>query len=418
MNRLLCIFLLTVASFYAEDKVKLDQVEELVKANMAELKAAELRVNQARTQKGIALTEFDFQVTGTAAADRLLASRNDSVSFSPFDKERYSSGVNVSKNLFSFGRNKATERLGFAQILESEIRKKLLYRDLVFRARLNYWEVLFQNESKALAMSLEDLRTKEQSDAEGLFEAGVSSKVDVLQSQVNRLSAKETVESSDLSLKQSHRNFSSSLGAVEKRFSIEGKLALPTDLEVLFKSTKETISESLEIDALLANNKASEAKIDQLEAQKKPELSANVSAGWAADEASDLEDAYQGGVAISWSIWSGNRFKRQQLFEKDNILANELSASTEVRERKRQLFRLQDEAKILKSRLAIEEQAVVLAKENYEIAREQYRAGLLTLTQVSDVNFQWIQSQFRYITLVYESQVLRENLLYLSFKKN
>ena len=418
MNRLICIFLLSVASFYAEEKVSLESIEALVKKNMSELKAAELRVKQARTQKGIALTEYDFQVTGTAAADRLLASNNLSTfRFPPGEKEQYSTALNVSKNLFSFGRNRATERLGFAQILESEIKKKVLYRDLVFRARLNYWEVLFQNESKSLALDLEDLRSKEQSDAEGLFEAGVSSKVDVLQSKVNRLSAKDTVESSDLSLQQSQRNFASSVGEVEKSFSFEDKLQLPSDLEALFKSTKETISDSLEIDALMANNKSSEAKIDELEARRKPELFATASAGWAASEAQDLEDSYQGGLSVSWTIWSGNTLKRQQLFEKDNILANELSVLTEIRERKRQLFRLQDEAKILKSRLANEEKAVALAKENYEIAREQYRAGLLTLTQVSDVNFQWIQSQFRYITLVYESQVLRENLLYLSFSK-
>lgn len=418
MYRVLTIIAISLLTASAQEKVSLAQIDALVKKNMSELKAADLRVNQARTQKGILLSEFDFQVRATAAADRLLASNNLSTfRFPRGEKEQYSTALNVSKNLFSFGRNTANEKLGFAQILESQIQKKALYRDLLFRARLKYWEVLFQNRSKSLAIDFEDLRAKEASDAEALFEAGVSSKVDVLQSKVNRLSAQDTVESSELSLKQSQRDFSSSIGEVEKRFDLEGELSLPTDLDRLFRTTNEMITESLEVDSLAANNKASKAKIEELEGRQRPELSASGSAGWAASEAQDLEDSYQAGLTVSWAIFSGKLYKRQQLLEKDNILANELSMMTEIRERKRKLFRLKDESEILKIRLKNEEKSMKLSKENYEIAREQYRAGLLTLTQLSDVNFQWIESQFNYVSLVYQSQVLRENLLYLNFKK-
>ena len=237
--------------------------------------------------------------------------------------------------------------------------------------------------------------------------------MDVLQTKVTKMQSLNTTRAQQSRLNESMFAFASSIGEVTAKIKSLETLVPPKNVEKLLVQVKTMLDKSLEIAILEADSNVSRTKIEQVKSEYAPELYGLASAGVTGPETDDLEDGWLVGVTLNWTVLDGKRRGSRQLFESKNILANDFSVKAEIRERTRIYLQLESQWESLAEQIYNEKKALEFAEENYKIAREQYRAGLLTLLQVSDVNLQLVESRYRLLSIIYQMQVLRENLLYL-----
>ena len=395
-------------------ELKLEDISKHVIANLSEIRNSELRIEQSEINKELRLSNFKTQGNIQAGYDNLVDGDNSmAFGFQLDEDERISSSFQVSQYLYGFGRKKWATEQGMAEINLSRLQNSMMIRDLTFKARINFWTHIFEKAGLNIAKERLKLAEEEESDTESLFEAGTLSKVDVLQTRVSKMQAKNTTKSQSSRLKKSMHELASSIGKVHAQIVSSTELTPPKNIEKLFVEVRAMLDQSLDIAIFKAESKISQTRIEQTQSEYLPELYGSASAGVVGPSTDDLEEGWLLGLTLNWAILDGKQRDNKALFETKNILANDFSIKAEIRERNRIYQQLWADWESLTEQISNERDALEYAEENYEIAREQYRAGLLTLLQVSDVNLQLVESRFRLLSIIYEMQILHENLLYL-----
>jgi len=416
---LICLFTLT--TLHAQDseaakalEIKLDDIRSLVIKNLSEIRNSEIRIQQTEVNKDLRIARFKTQGDVTAGYENLFESSEPlAFGYDNDDDERLSSFLKISQYLYGFGRKKWALEEGLAEVKLSRLQNAMMIRDLSFKARLDYWSYIFEQAGLEVAKERLKLSEEEEQDTESLFEVGTLSRVDVLQTKVTKMQSLNTTRAQKSRLNESMFAFASSIGEVTAKIKSFETLVPPKNVEKLLVQVKTMLDKSLEIAILEADSNVSRTKIEQVKSEYAPELYGLASAGVTGPETDDLEDGWLVGVTLNWTILDGKRRGSRQLFESKNILANDFSVKAEIRERTRIYLQLESQWESLAEQIYNEKKALEFAEENYTIAREQYRAGLLTLLQVSDVNLQLVESRYRLLSIIYQMQVLRENLLYL-----
>ena len=405
-----------IFSIQAEEQViRIDDIESLVKQNLSEIKIANKRINQSQLQTDVELSRFGLKADIASSYSNLTSSRDNlSFAYSPESDERFSNALQLSHYIYGFGQKKWARAQGKNQTDKSLNQKKQLSRNLIFRARLSFWDQIFRKNLVVIANQRLKFREEEQQDTTGLFEAGTVNRVDLLQSQVNAIQSSNALRNSQGQLKKSLRNLQANIGLQNKTIILKEQLSTPKQMEKLFVSTEKRLLQGLNIQSYKLDSLVAQSRIEQIKALQKPELVGYASAGFEGYSAHEQDDGWQVGVSLNWNLIDGRRKQKLQIIEQENINANDYSIQIEIRERTRIYQGLLDEWESLYDQLYNQQRALDLAKENYEIAREQFRAGLIKLTQVSDINLQFFENQFRLISLQYDAQVIRENLLFLA----
>ncbi|WDE98304.1 TolC family protein [Lentisphaera profundi] len=394
--------------------LKLSDVRSLVIKNLSEIRNSEIRIQQTEATKDLRVSRFKTQGDISAGYENLFDS-SDAYSFG-FDEdedERMNTSLKISQYLYGFGRKKWALEEGLAEVNLSRVQNAMIIRDLSFKARLNYWNYIFEQAGLEIANERLQLSQEEEQDTESLFEAGTLSRVDVLQTKVTKMQSLNTSRSQKSRLHESMIELASSIGLVNDTIKSSDALDPPQHMEKLLVQVKTLLDKSLEIALLEADSNVSQTKIEQVKSEYAPELYGLASAGVTGPHTDDLEDGWLVGVTLNWKILDGNQRNSRRLYQAKNILANQFSVKAEIRERTRIYLQLETQWDSLAEQIFNEKQALAFAEENYTIAREQYQAGLLTLLQVSDVNLQLVESRYRLLSIIYQMQVLRENLLYL-----
>jgi outer membrane protein TolC len=415
----LCLILFTV-SYAQENKtdkaleVKLDNIRSLVIKNLSEIRNSEIRIQQTEANKDLRVSRFKTQGDVSAGYENLFDSSEPlAFGFDQDEDERLKSSLTISQYLYGFGRKKWALEEGLAEVKLSRLQNAMMIRDLSFKARLDYWSYIFEQAGLEVAKERLKLSEEEEQDTESLFEAGTLGRVDVLQTKVTKMQSLNTTRAQKSRLNESMFELASSIGEVHSKIKSLETLSPPTNVEKLLVEVKKMLDKSLEIAILEADSNISRTKIEQVKSEYAPELYGLASAGVTGPETDDLEDGWLVGVTLNWAILDGKQRGSRQLFESKNIIANDFSVKAEIRERNRIYLQLESQWESLAEQIYNEKQALAFAEENYTIAREQFRAGLLTLLQVSDVNLQLVESRYRLLSITYQMQVLRENLLYL-----
>ena len=414
MKFLFILFSLSFSALSADLDLHLNDLEALVKQNLSELKAAQIRITQSRLGRDVQMADFSFRADITSSYSLLTSSQdNFSFGYSPNSDERFSNALQISHYLYGFGRKKWIEAEASSNIDFARTQEKILTRNLVFKARLNFWSTLFAKASGDIAQQRLKLRLEEETDTKSLYEAGTLNRVDLLQSQVNALQSRNLLRQSTSRIQQNLRDLAASIGNQSDLIKTKGDLLKAKDLAKLFTELKNQLHSSYEISSLQINSAQSTSRIKQLDSFNKPELVGYGSVGTEGFSSHEHDDGWQVGVSLNWNLFDSRKRHNRQLIEHANIQANSHSIQAEVRERRRIYQGLHDEWTGLMDQLDNQALALMLAEENYTIARDQFRAGLLTLTQVSDVNLQFFENKFRLISLFYQSQIIKENLNFL-----
>lgn len=184
----------------------------------------------------------------------------------------------------------------------------------------------------------------------------------------------------------------------------EGKLERAANLKSFIDVLKTTLKKGELIDLKLAKNSVNSARLEYKLAKDDyyPEVRLSARFDSSGEDFDDLkDDSYTVGLYINWDIFSGGSMRTNKVKtlselniskEKLKQLEKRLNATIET---------LYSDARSYNERIKLQTEAVSLAENNYMDAREHYRAGTITLTDLGQYNLDYAKARFALIELFY-----------------
>ena len=394
----------------------LNDFVELALQNNPEIIVARNQVWAAEGRSTQAVSGYLPQLTaygdaGRMHMDDLIPEEEDNV---------LSGGISASQLIFDFGK---TSGLIAASNHETEAAIAYLNTvgsDIVFQVKAAYYDVLAKHYLIIVANDQVSSYTMHYNRASEYYKAGVKSKIDVTNAQVE-------LSKSDLFLLQSQFALKSSKVALNRVVGLapeNGNYLIqmddhdPADFGTLLSPIPASLNELLQ--------KAADQRPDLTRAERKidsaesiltvaesgywPEIGAMGSYNTYDTELSNLNDQWQVGIGIDWELFSGFRTTGEVTEAKSNL------RSTRAQLRDIQLNAIQEvtdsfhRAEEKRESVFLAEKITKLAKENLDLADERYKTGLGDMIEFNDAQIRYTDSQSNLVTTFFDYNTALANL--------
>ena len=405
-----------------------EEPKEILKLDIHD--AAELARERAEAvlaaQAAVEAKEKDGRADLAFAYPQLIINTNytrneelSTIPFGPFGeietgrKNDYRGSVHADQLIWSFGKLSATRDQADANIAVALAELAIASRDAAHIARVAVTRFLLAHARHQVSQERVSQRHDELEDAKDLRQVGIVTDLDVRQASINLIRAKDQLQTIEANLKQGHLDVAAALALAPEAFLITGKLVRPQGVSSLISTVKDQLDQGSEITRLLARYEAQSAEKRNLRAESLPELRAVAEGSKDGDDLDNLEDAWSAGISLTWDLYSGGDRKARKAAATSRMYELQLRREELIRERQKQFKKLEIELNVLDQRIANEKEAVDLAAANYSDARDQYRAGLITLTRLGEISLAVAEARFRYVSLVNDEQTAVNELLRL-----
>jgi len=328
--------------------------------------------------------------------------------------DHYGASARVEQLVWSFGRIQAALDARRALGTQGAAELRLAERDAAWRARR---AVAGVQHAKALRWVAEERvaqRESELADAEDRHAVGAVSMLDVRESRLQLIEARNALIAAGLAVTQAHHELSAALALEDRELLVPGDLARPLDLGPLIEAARGNIAGGPEIAALRARSELSSAERAERRGEALPEV--QVFGEWRTDgnELDDQEDQWQVGLSLSWSAFDGGSdWARSEAAARERVRLIRLSDEA-ARERLRQYDDLAAGIESLGPRIAAAEEAVELAEANYEDARDRYRQGVIDRVRLGQSNLEITEARLRLVNLVFREATAAYDLMRLA----
>jgi outer membrane protein TolC len=293
-------------------------------------------------------------------------------------------------------------------------------RDIVKVVKSTFDAVLFQKAAMDILQDRFVQRQKELEDARNLWEAGVVILLDVRQAQLSLNFADDGLKESEASHMQALIDFNVSMGRSggEQLLFPKGTLDEMGDLDEMLHCLYAGIDNQDLLDIELRKTEAEAARLNHqiVRGDYYPELRFLSTAATQGESRTDMDEFWSVGLQMRWKFLDGGLTRARSA----EAGAQLRSARENLERTKKDLSGLVEKISVnhetLQKRKLLQIEAVKLAEENYEDAREQYRAGTITLTDLGVFNLRFAEARFNLIQIYFlqrqlmvEAEALLEN---------
>ncbi|WP_297085275.1 TolC family protein [Thermoleptolyngbya sp. C42_A2020_037] len=374
--------------------ITLQQAIELARRNNRQLQIAELELEQARAQlqearaANLPTAQLGADLTFTENTDRPQPSI-----FNPNPPQEsdittsLGGSVRIDYDLFTSGQRSATIRAAEGQVRLRELEVERLSEQLRLDVSNDFYDVQEADENVRIAQ--DTVRQAEQSlrDALALEQAGVGTRFDVLQAQVELANAQQELVQA-LSDQQTNRrrlvrrlDLSQTVNLVAADAVAPAEdwtLSLEESIVLAYKNRAELEQQLVQRDIAQRQRRAALATLGPqvaLFGQYQFENPTN-------DQNSDFRDIYQFGVRASMTLFDGGRARAQARQQELNMAIAEASFADN-----RDAIRLEVEQSFYslqanRTNISTAEAGVEQARESLRLARLRFQAGVGTQTEV------------------------------------
>jgi len=374
--------------------ITLQQAIELARRNNRQLQIAELELERARAQlqearaANLPTAEIGADLTFTENTNRPQPSI-----FNPNPPQEsdittsLGGSLRVDYSLFTSGQRSATIRAAEGQVRLQELEVERLSEQLRLDVSNDFYDV--QEADEAVRIAQDTVRQAEQSlrDALALEQAGVGTRFDVLQAQVELANAQQELVQA-LSEQQTARRrlvrrldlsqTANLVAADEVAPAEDWTLSLEESIVLAYKNRAELEQQLVRREVAQRQRRAALATLGPqvaLFGQYQFENPSN-------DQNSDFRDIYQFGVRASMTLFDGGRARAQARQQELNMAIAEASFADN-----RDAIRLEVEQAYYslqanRTNISTAEAGVEQARESLRLARLRFQAGVGTQTEV------------------------------------
>jgi len=426
---LLIIFCLVVTA-KAQEEITLDQAIAIALEKNYDIRVAKNTLEAAATDNQYAFGAFLPRIEAVGAA--VWNSNNQKLRFQ--DEARNNSGKAESNSvtasaqltwtLFDGTRMFATRERIAAISAQGELLVKDQIVNTIASVSSNYYDIVRQKQQlKAIEeqMSVSEERVKL---ADRKLQVGMGAKPELLQAKVDYNAQRTQVLQQQTLIRQLKDQLNALLGLqLPRQYEVSDTIVINLDLR------EEELSNNLEntnfgLQAARSQIGISNLSIKERKAERLPFLDFNAAYNYSRTDNTRLlnpfgtlfnqSDGYNYGVSVNWPILTG--FNQRRLIQqakinasRQNVLYEQQKANVNVG--LQNAFVNYDNAKKI---LLVEEENILLAKENVSIALETFKRGATTFVELRTAQQSLAEAYTRLITARYLAKIAEIELLRLN----
>lgn len=329
-------------------------------------------------------------------------------SFQPnFDKrfkaEPYTAGVNLSQNIYDFGRTLNRVRAAESGLDLNKQGYELARQTLVLRVKDAYFGCL--KAKRVLAVSEETVKLRGQllTQATEFYKEGIRAQIDVTKAEANYYEARTSLIQARNALKIARTELENALARpIPAETTLQDNLEEGATSVTLDEALKEAFARRPEWLEMLAAKRTAKADYQAAYSGYFPTLSGNAGYGYIENDFPPGEEDWLVGVKVSVPLFSGF-LTREQVNESRHRLkgvdASEANLKLDLtKEVEQALLNLKEaEERILSTRKAME-----AARENMQLAQARYAEGIGTIIEVTDAQVQEYNAETNYAQSLYD----------------
>ncbi len=323
-----------------------------------------------------------------------------------------SASISASQLIYDFGNTGGAIAAGRSNLEATEENLQQIQKDVVFASKKEFYAVLARR--RLIEVEKEAVTNYEQQlyRARKYFAAGIKTKIDVTNANLNLSDARLALLRARSNLKIARVRLEQVLGTkpnhgVYKLINNEGVLQelaagkppLSDSVELLLETAFSSRSDMKAVNSLI---RAAEAEIRRARSGYFPALNAQASYDEYDTDLTSIQDQWFFGVNLTWEIFSGFRTKGETVAAKarfDEITATlkelELAITQEVTSSWLQGVEYRDSVDIA-------DETMRLAAENFILADKRYKAGLNDMIEYNDAQLSLTRSQSNLVSAYYD----------------
>ena len=417
---LLCAIITVPASASAygqsvPDTLTLQQVIERAHKVAPEIVQAENSIATAQSAERVALGGYlpSLSLTtnyGLASSDRLNPETNTIVSGS---SDSYRAGVNTGVDVFTGGRRSAEMRR--ANAVTDAAEATLIERQfaVTLTATRAYFDVAKARELVAVAQARLQRAQEGQVAAERRLQVGSATRSDVLRAQLETTNARNALASGNAQYRTASFALGRLVGAdgpvFAQPYTEQAPRPLPhTDEELV----RLAIEQAPFVSAADANAQSARASASVARAQYLPTLRLSGGYNWFNSDPSfnDGQLSWSMGLGVSYPLFNG--FTREDQIARAEATSRNASATyADARRRARaELERVLSALRLAEEQVALNKQAVEVAREDLRVQEARYQQGMSTILDriTSQVNL--MDAERNEVAARYDYEIARAEL--------
>ncbi|MFL9451447.1 TolC family protein [Tolypothrix bouteillei VB521301_2] len=357
-------------------------------------------LNSSLTRSQSASNQLSAELSGDSSADRASTS--------------FSSEAQLSYNLYTSGRRKASIREAEEQVRVDEFDVERITEELRLNVSTEYYDLQQADEQVRIYQSSVENAQASLRDAQALERAGVSTRFDVLRSQVNLANNQQNLTNALSQQRIARRRLAQRLNLAQ---SVDISAADSVKLAGLWNRTlEETIVQAFqnrpELRQYLAQRNVYEQQRRQAISQLGPQVSlaASYELQDQFNDGASVTDGYSVALQASLNLFDGGAAKAQAAQAKLNIAISETQFASQ---RNQIRFDVEQYYSQLQSNLENVQTAttsVDQAKEALRLARLRFQAGVGTQTEVIDAENDLTTAEGNRVTAILDYNKALANL--------
>ncbi|WP_028580287.1 TolC family protein [Desulfogranum japonicum] len=395
-RRLGCLLLMCLMgvplqiTFAAPDELSLDKAVQLALQHNPSIDVA---LQQCRQGEGVlqqARSAYLPQVS--LGADY---GRQSIDGLTPEDEDNVGHGsIALSQLIYDFGKTTGAIDAGKFSLLATNANLQQSFLDVILLAKEAFYNVLEKQQLVEVSRETVTNYEKHLHRAKRYYEAGVRTRVDVTNAQVNLSNARLELVQAQSNLKSALVSLNRALGSNSKQDAYEvvfehqplhllaqKRPAMSTSLDTLLTTAVENRPDMQQVQFLV---NAAQAKVRQVKGQFLPSLQAKGRYDDYETDLSSLRDQWSLGVGLTWELFSGFRTQGEMVEAKSRFRELqagmhelELAVTQEVTE---SYLRAEENSQSV----TLADETLILALENLDLAEGRYKAGLNDMIEFND----------------------------------
>lgn len=386
--------------------ITLSQAIEIALRNNKQLEGARVVLDRSRAQLSEAVaaqfpsldlsTDFEYSKSSSVELQnkRLFENFRQAVdsgqpaSFNPNDETSttITPQIELSYNIYTGGRIGAGVTRAEKQLRRDQLEVEVTLEDTRFTATRDYYALQNADAQVAIEQARVEDATQTLRDAQLLEQAGLGTRFDVLQAEVQLANANQTLTRAIADQRSARSQLAQTLSvapdiqltaADEIRESGTWQLPLEDSVVLAFKNRAE-------LEQQLLDREVSEQDRRIALADRLPQVSlfANYNVFDNFDDAFEVTDGYAFGARLRWSLFDGGRAQARAQQAESNIALAETRFADQRNQVRLQVEQAYYDLIANKENIATSQQSIVTARESLRLARLRFQAGVGTQTDV------------------------------------
>ena len=365
------------AAILPQEKLTVDRCVQVALRNSPSILAASHTVNATRSRVGQAWSGYYPQISLIGQYTRGNVLLSGPTNFVAPQQESYSESATLTQNIIDFGRTNAQVSIRLKDLDASREDLQDATGQIVFNVKGAYYGLLRAEKSRDVLRETVALFEKQLEQARSFFEAGVRSRFDVTNAEVELSNAKLNLIHAENALRIARVTLNNAMGVPRAQdYTIEDTLSFQKYAITYENAYDRAFLNRPDIRAAAARRDAAEGSLSLAHKGHLPTLSGSANYTRISGSYPPDQDSWNVGVTLTIPFFSGFLTTHQVGEAKENlsaIKANEEALRQNVLLTIQQAyFKLQE----AEERVGVAELTVKQAEENYELAHSRYEEGV------------------------------------------